>query len=525
MLSIFDSKGEVLTRLAIQLTSPDTDALESAENEILEEKEAIKASAKKKKQAVAKTKDRRASLADKALEAAVKSKDMKEEARALFSEMVEDPSVLRKQQKEAARITETKCVGTFEKVPYEILDELQKGNILRELNLKLVEEKVQTIGSEWNDYTLIVGCVDELDWKQDLQEWLQGRRDSSEFPDVRVETLDGQHRREAAKRLQEAGIVPHPKILLQLYVNLEREEKVAITNNLIYMQAQQELMTLTNLLRMLHDRWITLVFDKKKDPAEADVTIMTEFNHQIAELTGSVKIEEAKRLAAAQRTDREEATKAVAKYVEQYHYKIKWAYQIPPFTSQFSVWPAWYNHLCKMQEEGKPYSVESLTGLQGMPNPRERYAAMLFAASRGTSMEGPAFKQFCQIIKKRDSVKEWYKEKVVNRWLKIQTANESLATVESVTERKKKWNSLFLSPCSPTDLLVLVNEKDKEHLADAITTDVLFSSKAKANLLDWTHLWTLLEVQKFEDILKDIKVDLPTKIDTTLESKVSCNHN
>lgn len=495
----------------------------SAEKEAREEKEAVVASAKKKKQA--KTKDGRASSADKALEAAAKRKEMPHAAEALYSNMIDDPEVLRKQQKEAARITASKCVGTYEKVPYEILDEHQKGNVLRDLNPKFVEEKVEAIGEEWNDYTLIVGCVDERSWKRDMKDWLEGERDLKDMPEDKVETLDGQHRREAAKKLQETGKVPQPKILLQLYVNLEKEEKVAITNNLLYMQTQQEKMTLTNLLRMLRERWVTLVFDKKEDPAEADVKIITEFHNQITELTGSVKVEEAKKLAAAQKTNGNEATKVVAKYVETYHYKIKWAYQVPPFTSKFSVWPAWYDHLCKMQEEGKPYSVESLTGLQGFASSVERYSAMLFAASKGSSMEGPAFKVFCKIIKNRASVKEWFKDKVVARWLKIQRANQKLATAESLTRQKQKWHALFSAPCSPTDLLVLVNEKDKDHLADAIMTDILFSSKEKANLLDWTHLWTLHEEQTFEEILTQIKEDMPTQVDTTLESKVSRNES
>jgi len=235
-------------------------------------------------------------MVSKAVEEASKSKDMPKDAKSLLEGIKENPSMLKTLQQEASKITKAKCVGTYGEVPYEVLDDHQASNVLRELNQKLVQEKVETIGEEWDNFTLVVGCVDSSAWEE-LEHWMKEVKDPRALPAAKVETLDGQHRREAAKKLQASGKVPAPKVLLQLYVDLDEDEKVTITNNLFYMQSQQEKPTLVNLLRMLRSRWIVKVFDKNTDPAEADRSIMSEFNFNIAAATNSIKAEEAKRLA------------------------------------------------------------------------------------------------------------------------------------------------------------------------------------------------------------------------------------
>ena len=325
----------------------------------------------------------------KMAEEAAKTKSMSKEAKKMMEEMKKNPELLRTLQQEATKLSKEKCVGTFEKVPYEALDEHQKGNVLRDLDAKMVQKKVETIRQDWDDNTLVTGCVDSEEWVE-LEDWLKGDKDVNLIPKARVETLDGQHRREAARILQQEGTVQNPKVLLQLYVDLTPQEKMMVTNNLIYMQEQQEKMTLVNLLRMLRERWVELVFQQKMEIAQADSVVVAEFNFQIATATNSIKADEAEKLAQSKETEADSRLKSVVKMVQANHYKIKWAYQVPPMNAPFRIWPVWYQHLTKMQEKGKPYSVDCLSGMQGINSPRQRYSVMLFSALQ--SLEGPDFK-------------------------------------------------------------------------------------------------------------------------------------
>ncbi len=493
---------------------PSAEALESGKKRIREELQISKASRK----SPTKTDDEHPQEKAKArmVEEAAKGKVMSKEAKRMVEEMTKNPELLRTLQQEATKIVKEKCLGTFERVPYEVLDELQKGNVLRELDPKMVQKKVETIRKDWDDFTLVTGCVSSEEWST-LEEWLKGDKDPAQLPEVRVETLDGQHRREAARILQEKGTVPNPKVLLQLYVDLTPQEKVTVTNNLIYMQEQQEKMTLVNLLRMIRERWVQLVFEQSTDLPQADSTIVAEFNFQIAASTNSIKAEEAEKLAQVKAKERDARLKTVVKIVQANHYKIKWAYQVPPMNAPFRIWPVWYQHLTNMQEKGKPYSVDSLSGMQGITSPRLRYSVMLFAALE--SLEGSEFKILCSIIKGKEELKEWFQEKVVARWVKLTGLNPRLSGPKA-TAQKEEWLRLFTKPCSPVDVLSLASEKDWSHVADAVTRSILYASRdGGSTLVDWVHLFRFPLNQTVSQVISSIQGELPVVVDTTCPEK------